>query len=88
MVGEGNGTGKGEGQASERLAALSALASRGFATLDDVVAAIFEVMERLLGMQLQMVTQVEYDRLTIRHAHDPHGLGARPGLEIPLAWNF
>lgn len=87
-MGEGNGPGTGLERATERLAVLSALASRGFSSLDEAVAAIFQVMERLLGMQLQMVTQVEYDRLTIRHARDPHGLGARPGLEIPLAWNF
>ncbi len=70
------------------LAAMSALAARSFPTIEEAVDATLDLMQRLLGMEVRMVNQVDGDLHTFRYLQLPPDLPDLTGMVTPLNHNF
>jgi hypothetical protein len=70
------------------LAAVSQLAARSFANVNDAIDATLTLMRRLLGMEVRMVNQVEGDRHTFTRTQTPDDFPPLQGVSTPLNHNF
>jgi diguanylate cyclase len=73
--------------ASEPLELVAGLAVRSFASPEEALDSVLEVLQQIIGFQTVMVSDINIERSTLRiHAvrnSDP-ALTVPPGLEIPL----
>jgi hypothetical protein len=72
----------------ETLAAVSQIAARSFATIDEAIDATLRLMQRLLRMEVRMVNQIDGDQLTFRRMHVPGDMPPLEGMVSPLNHNF
>lgn len=70
------------------LSAVSELAARSFATVDEAIDATLSLMRRVLAMEVRMVNQITGDQLTFRRLHTPAGFPDFVGHVSPLSHNF
>lgn len=75
-------------EARQRLAALAAYAAVPFASLDDAINAMLELLSDLVGISLTMIHRLEGDTLVVSHACDRIGLGLTLPVTIPRAYTF
>ena len=77
-----------EPEARQRLAALAAYAAVPYASLDDAINAMLELLADLVGISLTMIHRLDGDNLVVSHACDRIGLGLTLPLTIPRAYTF
>ena len=75
-------------EARQRLAALAAYAAAPFASLDDAINAMLELLSDLVGISLTMIHRLEGDNLVVSHACDRIGLGLTLPVTVPRASTF
>lgn len=75
-------------ESSDALSAVSALAARSFQTIDEAIDATLRLMQRLLGMEVRMVNQIDGDQLTFKRMHLPADMPDLQGMVSPLQHNF
>ncbi|MBL8129375.1 MAG: hypothetical protein JNM64_17200, partial [Chloroflexia bacterium] len=75
-------------EARQRLAALAAYAAVPFASLDDAINAMLELLSDLVGISLTMIHRLEGDNLVVSHACDRIGLGLTLPVTIPRSYTF
>ena len=81
-------TGASHDEPSRSLAAVSQLAARSFATVNEAIDATLSLMRTLLDMEVRMVNQVDGDRHTFTRVQVPSDLPPIEGLSTPLNHNF